>query len=59
MSEDSFKAGFCDGVLGRKSENPYAWEQAGHMIAYNRGYGEGKQARIDKGIIIRLERDDV
>jgi len=56
--EKPFNCGFADGVLGRESLNPYGWEQSGHMIAYNRGFLEGKQARIDKGIIIRLERDD-
>lgn len=51
----SWRQGFCDGLLGRDSKNPYDWQRPISMANYNNGFWIGKQRRIKDHIILKVE----
>lgn len=55
---NAYREGYCCGLLGRKCENPYAWNKASSMADYNKGFLAGNLARSDNKITIIIEREN-
>lgn len=55
LSSRGYRQGFCDGLLGRDSTNPYSWDKPLAMQNYNKGYFVGKQRRIKDKITLKVE----
>lgn len=54
-----YRCGMCDGLLGRKSENPYSYTQAISMASYAKGFMRGAETRKEKNIKLTIEKESV
>ena len=50
-----WREGYCDGLLGRDSKNPYDWKKPYAMQSYLAGYSHGKTIRHKSGITLVVE----
>lgn len=57
MAKSAYRSGYVDGLLGRKSENPYTYLKAISMAAYNKGYLTGIEYRRNHHITITIKRE--
>ncbi len=53
-----WREGFCDGILGRASHNPYGFNHAFSMGDYLTGYEAGRRYRREEHIELTIERTD-
>lgn len=58
MKSSPFIQRFCDGLLGRKSLNPYGWDKAVSLHAYNKGFQAGIEKRKDENITLTIDREE-
>lgn len=52
MTNRGYIAGFTDGLLGRKSSNPYSWDKPVSTMNYSKGYFIGCKRRKDDGVTL-------
>lgn len=43
MSNQAYKSGYCDAIMGREAQAPYSWQ---HAPSYLKGYMQGKESGI-------------
>lgn len=48
--------GFCDGILGRESLNPYGYDQYRRFESYTAGFLYGMALRQQHNITLKVER---
>ena len=57
MIGGAYREGFCDGLLGRKSQNPYNYTQFLSMESYNKGFLRGMELRKQHRIKLIIEKE--
>lgn len=51
----AWREGYCDGLLGRNSNNPYKWDKAISMGSYVSGYSYGCEQRRIHGVTLSAD----